>query len=54
MEIYIIEGAKVLILKHYKALYNLFIYMLAFENNCFCFQVTSFFNQKSEVYSKCL
>ena len=25
MEIYIIEGAKVLILKHYEALYNLFI-----------------------------
>ena len=46
MEIDIIEGAKVLILKHYKA----FI-MLAFEDNCFCFQVTAFY-QKSEVYSK--
>ena len=31
MEIYIIEGAKVLILKHY---------------NCFFFQVTSFFTKK--------
>ena len=54
MEIDIIEGAEVLILKHYKAfIIYLFIYMLAFEDNCFCFQVTAFY-QKSEVYSKCL
>ena len=46
MEIYIIEGAKVLILRHYKALYNLFIYMLAFENNCFCFPSYTPFYQK--------
>ena len=47
MEIDIIEGAKVLILKHYKAfIIHLFIYMLAVEDNCFCFQVTAFFTKK--------
>ena len=56
MEIDIIEGAKVLILKHYKAfIIHLFIYMLAFEKNWFCFQVTAFFTKKkNEVYSKYL
>ena len=34
MEIYIIEGAKVLILKHYKALYNLFIYLFIYLFIC--------------------
>ena len=35
------------ILKHYKAfIIYLFIYVLAFEDNCFCFQVTAFY-QKS-------
>ena len=54
MEIDIVEGAKILIRKHYKRLnhYKSFI-MLAFEDNCFCFQVIAFY-QKSEVYSKCL
>ena len=51
MEIDIIEGAKVLILKAF--IIYLFIYMLVFEDNCFCFQVTASY-QKSEVYSKCL
>ena len=47
MEIDIIEGAKVLILKLYKTfIIYLSIYMLAFEDNCFCFQVTAFFTKK--------
>ena len=46
MEIDIIEGARILMLKHYKAfIIYLFIYMLAFEDNCFCFQVTAFFTK---------
>ena len=46
MEIYITEGAKAYlsIIKHY--IIYLFIYMLAFENKCFCFQVTSFSTKK--------
>ena len=32
------------IIKHY--IIYLFIYMLAFQNNCFCFQVTSFYTKK--------
>ena len=36
-----------IIVKHYKAfIIHLFIYMLAFEDNCFCFQVTAFFTKK--------
>ena len=57
MEIDIIEGARVLILKHYKAfVIYLSIYMLAFKDNCFCFQVTAFFTKKvkfiQNVYKK--
>ena len=55
MEIDIIEGAKVLIVKHYKAFtIYLFIYILAFEDiTVFVFKLQPLF-QKSEVYSKCL
>ena len=51
MEIDIIKGAKVLILKHYKAfVIYLSIYMLAFEDNCFCLEVTAFFTKKWSLF----